>query len=303
MTRNFIRTAAGAALLAAAGSASAEQLFGLTFDHRIITFDSANPEITITNRAVTGVAAGETLLGIDIRPATGTLYSLGSAGGVYELVPIGLNYVATLKSSLTSMGNPVTPAGSSFGIDFNPLPDRLRVVSDTNQNLRINVATGETIIDSTITSTTGAVDLLGAAYTNSFAGATVTVLYAIDATGDTLLRSTSPNAGTYTDTNAMGQLFQPLGLSFTTANGIGFDISANDGRGYLAVDSLLWEVDLSTGQASSLGIVGGGALRGLTARGFNAAVPEPATWAMLIGGFGMVGSALRRRRGVQAVSA
>jgi hypothetical protein len=26
------------------------------------------------------------------------------------------------------------------------------------------------------------------------------------------------------------------------------------------------------------------------------AVPEPATWAMMIGGFGMVGAAMRRRK-------
>jgi PEP-CTERM motif len=32
-------------------------------------------------------------------------------------------------------------------------------------------------------------------------------------------------------------------------------------------------------------------------------VPEPATWAMLIAGFGLVGSVMRRRRGVASVSA
>ncbi len=34
-----------------------------------------------------------------------------------------------------------------------------------------------------------------------------------------------------------------------------------------------------------------------------AGVPEPATWAMLIAGFGMVGFAVRRRRGLTSVSA
>jgi hypothetical protein len=32
--------------------------------------------------------------------------------------------------------------------------------------------------------------------------------------------------------------------------------------------------------------------------GYDAAVPEPATWAMLIAGFGFVGAAARRRRNV-----
>lgn len=34
-----------------------------------------------------------------------------------------------------------------------------------------------------------------------------------------------------------------------------------------------------------------------------AAVPEPATWALMIGGFGLAGAALRRRRGVIAAAA
>jgi hypothetical protein len=33
-------------------------------------------------------------------------------------------------------------------------------------------------------------------------------------------------------------------------------------------------------------------------RGFLASVPEPATWAMMIGGFGLIGTTLRRRRGL-----
>jgi hypothetical protein len=37
-------------------------------------------------------------------------------------------------------------------------------------------------------------------------------------------------------------------------------------------------------------------------RGQLAAVPEPATWAMMIGGFGMVGGAMRSARRKQKVS-
>lgn len=39
-----------------------------------------------------------------------------------------------------------------------------------------------------------------------------------------------------------------------------------------------------------------------TGTGSFAAIPEPATWAMLVGGFGLVGFAARRRRGVAAAA-
>ena len=291
MNMGLVRAALGAALVASAASASAERLFGLTFDNRIVSFNSSAPEAVISSRVISGVAAGDMLLGIDVRTATLSFWSVAQSGNVYELLPMGGGYVATLRSTLS-----VVPSGASFGIDFNPVPDRLRMVSNTGQNLRINVGSGATILDGMVSSTSGPVNLIGAAYTNSFAGTTTTMLYAIDSVGDTLLRSTNPNAGTYTNLNTMGQAFKPLGLGFTNANAVGFDISANDGRAYLSVDSLLWQVNLNTGEATSLGVVGAGPLRGLTARGFMAPVPEPASWAMMIAGFGLVGTIARRRR-------
>ncbi len=41
--------------------------------------------------------------------------------------------------------------GSVFGVDFNPVADRLRVVSDVGQNLRINPTTGVAIADGSLT--------------------------------------------------------------------------------------------------------------------------------------------------------
>jgi hypothetical protein len=185
--------------------------------------------------------------------------------------------------------------GTMYGIDFNPVPDRLRVVSDEGQNLRINVDGGLTILDGDVNATYGPAAITAVAYTNSVAGATTTTLYGLDSQTDSLVRSTNPNAGTYTDTNLMGMTFMPLGLSFTIDNNVGFDISGRTGTAFINIDSLLWTVNLMTGEASSLGIVGAGPLRSIATTG---AIPEPATWAMLIAGFGLVGVAARRRRPV-----
>ncbi len=65
------------------------------------------------------------------------------------------------------------------------------------------------------------------------------------------------------------------------------DLAAYDAMGWDLRTDVLKNRDLyySTGYIQS---VGG-----------NLAVPEPATWAMMIGGFGLVGGALRRRRSVR----
>jgi hypothetical protein len=280
-------TAAGVAL-ATTGTAKAERIYGLTFDNRIVTFNASAPATILRSRSITGLVEGESLLGIDVRPANQMLYALGATGNLYELTLSGGNFAATSMGVLTTL-----PMGNAFGIDFNPVPDRLRVVSDTGQNLRINPDNGATIVDGTIMSDTGNAMLVGAAYTNNFAGATSTVLYAIDVVSGGLLRSTDPNGGIYTGTNLMGMAFQPLGFDFTVQNAVGFDISGLTGRAFANVDSLFWEVDLTSGVATSIGIIGSGPIRSIATSGV---VPEPATWAMLIGGFGLVGSALRRRR-------
>jgi hypothetical protein len=278
-----------AAVAVATPAVAAERIYGLTFDNRIVTFNADTPTMITSNRTIMGLPMGETLTGIDVRPANQTLYSLGTSGTVYTLTRMGPNYVATAQPALTVM-----PSGAPYGIDFNPVPDRLRVVNTAEQNLRINVDTGVTINDTAITSDTGAVDLVGAAYTNSFAGATTTTLYALDAVGDTLLRSTNANLGTYTGTNLMGMPFGPLGFAFTTDNAVGFDISGRTGVAYANIDSLLWTIDLMSGAGTSVGIIGSGPVRSIATAGV---IPEPATWAMLIAGFGLVGAAARRRTG------
>ena len=85
------------------------------------------------------------LVGIDYRPATGDLYGLGDKGGVY--VVNNDNGRAMLKSRVN-----VPLQGTSFGVDFNPVVDRLRIVSDTGQNLADNVdADNDTVTDGTLT--------------------------------------------------------------------------------------------------------------------------------------------------------
>jgi Domain of unknown function (DUF4394)/PEP-CTERM motif len=173
------------------------------------------------------------------------------------------------------------------------VPDRLRIISANGQNLRANLAGGATTVDTSITNASGGmINLLGTAYTNSVPGGPApasTVIYGIDSVTDSLMTSAAPNGGVYT---AVGS----LGVGLTNNNLIGFDISGATGIAYLNIDSAFYTVNLATGATRFVDTIGSGPLIGFTATG---AVPEPATWGMMIVGFGIVGSTLRRRQTAQ----
>lgn len=268
-------------LFTALAAAQAQTAYGLQGSDRIVTFDAATPGTIISNQAIVGLGAGEVLTGIDVRPANGLIYTLATSGNLYSLSSGPGAYAATL------VGNISTPIiGSNFGLDFNPVPDRLRFVNDGDQNLRINPDNAITIVDGTVNPSD--FNLIGAAYTNNFAGATATTLFAIDSLTGSLVRSTNPNAGIYISVGSLG-----LGFFGSDAR-VGFDVFTNSGinSAYLALNDGFYSVDLNTGAATSVGAIGASNIRGMT---FQLPVPEPSTWALLIIGFGLVGSAMRRR--------
>jgi hypothetical protein len=61
--------------------------FGVTSTGRLVTFDRADPALD-TAIAISGLQAGETVVGIDIRAGgapPGELYALSSAGRLYTI--------------------------------------------------------------------------------------------------------------------------------------------------------------------------------------------------------------------------
>lgn len=269
--------AATALMLAPFASANAEQIAGLTFDQKIVTFDSATPMTIASSFSITGLASGDALIGIDLRPATALIYGVAQSGRVYTLSTTG---IASLVSTLS-----VLPSGSKFGFDFNPMADRLRIIGETNQNLAANVDGGATTGQTAITRASGPIDILASAYTNNRFAATSTVLYGIDSEQDTLVVTAAPGGGVYTNVGS-------LGVGLTSTNHAAFDISGATGLAYLSIDSAFYTLDLATGATRFVDTIGSGPLIGFTA---TAAVPEPATWGMMILGFGLVGATLRRR--------
>src|SRR5678816_2124741 len=117
-----------------ARQARAELLVGLTSTNGLFTIDSAAPGLPSALIPITGLG-GETLFDIDIRPADQVLYGFSNAG---KLCSINRTTgAATLNATLT--GVTLDPAATRFGIDFNPTVDRLRIVGNTGQDLRLSL--------------------------------------------------------------------------------------------------------------------------------------------------------------------
>jgi hypothetical protein len=178
--------------------------------------------------AITGLDMGETIRDIDYRASDGPtptrLYGFGSAGNIYTID--ATSAVATKVAGLTTaMGAPVTVTNNNLGIDFNPVPDLLRIVNGAAQNLRVNVGTGgvtpgTTTVDGMLT-TTAPATVTATGYTNNFAGTTSTVLYQIDTGSGTLEVQAPPNDGVLTQRKRLDPV-----LTFTKV--AGFDIQGAD---------------------------------------------------------------------------
>ncbi len=278
-------TAVGLSIAAMSCAHGAELIYGVTLNQTLVSFNSDSPGMILSGVPIQGLQPNETIHGIDLRPATGELYALGSFSRLYRINP--------MTGMATSVGVPfATPLnGSSFGFDFNPTVDRIRIVSDADQNLRANPNDGTAIVDGALSFAPGDVNFgvnpnaVHAAYTNNRVGGSSTTLYVIDTNLDQLLIQNPANSGLLTTVGPIGADVTDLG---------GFDISGVTGTAFAAVrDTLLarttfWTIDLSTGEGMMVGEVGGGAI--LTAM---TVVPAPGV-AGLLAAAGLV--TLRRRR-------
>ena len=182
-------------------TAQTQTIYGLTSDGKLVSFTATAPANILTTMAVSGLASGQTLVGMDVRPATGEIIVLGynattDSATVYALNPT--TAVATAKGASIKL----TGLGASVGFDFNPTVDRIRLVSKTGKNYRLNpnngaiAATDSTLrYASTDTNTGKTPGASACAYTNSYIAATSTALYTYDETQKVLTFQNPPNDG------------------------------------------------------------------------------------------------------------
>lgn len=253
-------------------------------------FDVTSPGTTTTQGLNTAtVTSGESIVGIARRPSTGQYYALGinpsnSTGTLYLLDPQSgvLSAVGSASQIAfkTSGGATISLSSSAFALSFNPTVDRLRVVASSGLNFRVNPTTGAPVDgdsvanltqpDGTINGlpSTGATGIVGAAYTDSYAGATSTTLYTVHANSDSLFIQNPPNNGN--QTSQLPVMSNAAAVDFVGSTGldIGGEVAApssnapTTGTAYAATGSAgfgtLYSLDLATGAATNLGRIGAG---------------------------------------------
>jgi hypothetical protein len=203
------------------------------------------------------ISPDTSLVGIDYRVQDGRLYGVGNGGGVYTIDP--QNARATFVNSLT-----VPLSGSFFGVDFNPAADRLRIISDTGQNLAHNVnAGGVTASNGTLTYTappttpTAVLGVTAAAYTSNDLNQpnTAATLFDIDTTMDQVVIQSPPGNGILVATGKLGfdadaqggfDIYSRLVSGVTMQNRAFASLAVNKTYGF-------YQISLLTGAATFLG--------------------------------------------------
>ena len=261
------------------------ELWGTTETSKLITFNRAAPGKLCTNVAISGLDAGDAVIAAAVRLSDKTLYGVTRAGKLIKIaVPSGVASAPLELSPATGDAFALPIDGTDLGMSFNPVVDRLRLVTDSGKNFRINPADGKVTTDGAITAAvtpaTPTFKITEVAYTNASGAvpATSTTLWAIESEGDQLVRiggepadaaacpnATNPNCGTYT-------VVKPLGFTSSAVNG--FDVEPKTGAVLAALAATptatvatLWSINPSgdataTPQtvSTALGVIGGAEL-------------------------------------------
>jgi hypothetical protein len=220
--------------------------YGVTSGNEIIKYNAKNPDRVLQTLSVSGIESGDQLMAIDFRPATGQLFAMSRNSRLYIID------VQTGATSGPIGDDAFSPEvyGTFVGFDFDPVMDRIRLVTDLGQNLLIDPATGATAkVDAPLNP--GTPFVVGSAYTNSKKGARSTELYGLDLSTQKLVKQ--GNDGKMTSIGS---------LKAGASGEAGFDISSDNqvvlacmnvpGNSKSMVNTLFY-VDLKTGEATAIG--------------------------------------------------
>ncbi|MBK6996029.1 MAG: DUF4394 domain-containing protein [Lewinellaceae bacterium] len=256
-------------LLAFTQSLNSQTIYAIS-GNNLISFKATAPSALLSNVSMNGIAAGQSIQGLDFRPNTGQLYALGYNQTSGEARLYTLDLPTGIATSIGSAPVTLKPNMGKVSFDFNPTVDRIRVTGSNNSNYRLHPVTGAIAatdldlafaaadVNATANPSIGSV-----AYTNSFIGSTSTTLYNYDDSLNVLTTQIPPNNGTL---NTIGTSGIAVNLADPSADlDIFFDAVSATNKAYLAANNgtqttdNLYAVNLSTGGTTLLGPIGSGA--------------------------------------------
>jgi len=240
----------------------ATTLYGVTDGTTLVSFNSADPSTILNTVTITGLQPGETIVGMDVHGTWGSdqLYAVGSTSRLYTIDQV--------TGAATEIGpGPFSPAleGTAFGVAFSEgiSPSTIRILSDAEQNLRVDPFTGAA---SSKPSLSPVGNVVAATYVRTFVTEAPTqTLYGIDSASDQLVIVGQPD--NILDESNNGVVTPVGSLGVDASSPAGLDIDFGTAWAALHVDGLsrLYTIDLATGAASLVGTIGTGTpLRGLT---------------------------------------
>jgi hypothetical protein len=231
-------------------------VFAVNQAGKLLTFDTSAPNVYLGTAVIGGLtnaSFGERIVEIDVRPGSAGLYGRSNFGQLY--------LISTFGGFSTAIGTPIPTAAPNADMDFDPVADRIRVVSNGRENYIINPTFGNLeSVGLPVTYAPGDAfqgqppRITGIAYTNSVPLATTTTLFGIDHVRNSLV--------VFAGDPSFGQVFTVGSLGFDVRAGIGFDIDGPTNVGFAALQvpglnaSLLSTINLATGAASVLGVIG-----------------------------------------------
>lgn len=285
MTRHALALAAATVLLAACasqpmeplGPPAKEMIYAVTPTNQLIQFNAGQPQKTLSSRALTGLAAGDTLLGIDYRVAKGQLFGLGASGQLYRIdAKTGAASAVGTPSALPKDG------AREWGFDFNPTVDRIRVVNDAGYNLRLHPDTGAVVdgnpnepglqfdgrlaYDAADVNAGKSPAVVAAGYTYNKDNDKITTNYALDGRQGALVHQGSKEGVQPAVSPNTGRLFTVGSLGIGAFERATLDISDVSNAAYAAITaggkSSWYRIDLTTGKATRIGTIADGPVVG-----------------------------------------
>ena len=286
MKNNLLRAGLVAAVLFSASAQAQTTLYGITSTNAIFTMSNpSTPSVISGPYAVSGVASGQALVGLDARPSNGALYALGydSVAQMAELYIIsasGTVYNATAVSgTLASMSLGAT---NNVAFDFvSTIDSQIRVIGRNGNNYIMNATTGSVSATGTSGLTFAAGDLYSAtstalaatAYTNSYYGADATTQVGYDAVNNVLVNMSAGNYanGFLNASNTLHSIGTTTGVIFNTTGSIGmdawYDTATHTNTIFMTGSTLLsgahlysYNMGSLTGTLTDLGAIGSGSL-------------------------------------------